>query len=208
MLNLRPGDQQRPTAAEHGAERPFTSRQAGPAATGGLPVNSLTVRSETCSKTESSRLRLRNRRADGPRCAGAPRSTITAACTVPGRGMARLGGHLVLVTRQAIPRGSTTCAPGVMTALWAGGELGVSGRCHVPEDARRRRVEVEHFGSEVLEPRFGKLACQLVGGRRRSGTWWHRDSGAGTPARCARRAATAGRVRVAGRLGQATCRLC
>lgn len=49
------------------------------------------------------------------------------------------------------------------------GEFGVIGRCHVPDDARRRRVEVEHLGSEVLEPRLGKLACQLVGGRRRSG---------------------------------------
>jgi hypothetical protein len=39
----------------------------------------------------------------------------------------------------------------------------------VPEDARHRRVEVEHFGSEVLEPSFGKQTCQLVGGRRRSG---------------------------------------
>ena len=43
------------------------------------------------------------------------------------------------------------------------------GRCHVPEDAGRRRVEVEHFGSEVLEPGFGKQACQLVGGRGRGG---------------------------------------
>jgi hypothetical protein len=33
----------------------------------------------------------------------------------------------------------------------------------VPENARRRQVEVEHFGSEVLEPRFGKQACQLAG---------------------------------------------
>jgi hypothetical protein len=39
----------------------------------------------------------------------------------------------------------------------------------VPEDARRWRVEVEYFGSEVLEPSFGEQACQLVGGRRRSG---------------------------------------
>jgi len=38
----------------------------------------------------------------------------------------------------------------------------------VPEDARRWRVEIEHFGSEVLEPSFGKQTCQLVGGRRRS----------------------------------------
>jgi hypothetical protein len=45
----------------------------------------------------------------------------------------------------------------------------LDGRCHVPEDARRRRVEVEHFGSEVLEPSFGKQGRQLVGGRRRSG---------------------------------------
>ena len=36
----------------------------------------------------------------------------------------------------------------------------------MPEDARRGRVEVEHFGSEVLEPSFGKQACQLAGGRR------------------------------------------
>jgi hypothetical protein len=39
----------------------------------------------------------------------------------------------------------------------------------VPEDARRRRVEAEHFGSEVLEPSFGKQGCQFVGRRRRSG---------------------------------------
>jgi hypothetical protein len=39
----------------------------------------------------------------------------------------------------------------------------------VPEDARRRRVEIEHCGSEVLEPSFSKQTCQLVGGRRRSG---------------------------------------
>jgi hypothetical protein len=39
----------------------------------------------------------------------------------------------------------------------------------VPEDARRRRVEVEYFGSEVLEPSFGKQICQLSGGRRRGG---------------------------------------
>jgi hypothetical protein len=39
----------------------------------------------------------------------------------------------------------------------------------VPEDARGRRVGVEHFGSEVLEPGFGNHGCQLVGGRRRSG---------------------------------------
>jgi hypothetical protein len=41
---------------------------------------------------------------------------------------------------------------------------------HVPEDARRRRVEVEHFGSEVLEPSFGEQACQLAGGQRRGGS--------------------------------------
>lgn len=50
-----------------------------------------------------------------------------------------------------------------------GDELGIIGRCHVPEDARGRRVEVEHSGSESLEPSFGKQGCQLVGGRRRSG---------------------------------------
>jgi hypothetical protein len=50
-----------------------------------------------------------------------------------------------------------------------GDELGIIGRWHVPEDARGRRVEVEHFGSEVLEPSFSKQTCQLVGGRRRSG---------------------------------------
>jgi hypothetical protein len=35
------------------------------------------------------------------------------------------------------------------------------GSCHVPEDARRRRVEIEHFGSEVLEPSFSCAAAQL-----------------------------------------------
>jgi len=40
---------------------------------------------------------------------------------------------------------------------------------HVPEDARRRRVEAEHFGSQVLEPSFGQQAGQLGGGRGRSG---------------------------------------
>ena len=35
------------------------------------------------------------------------------------------------------------------------------GRCHVPEDARRRRVEIEHFGSGVLEPSFSCAAEQL-----------------------------------------------
>ena len=39
----------------------------------------------------------------------------------------------------------------------------------MPENACRRRVEVEHFGSEVLEPSFDKQACQLAGGRRRGG---------------------------------------
>jgi hypothetical protein len=39
----------------------------------------------------------------------------------------------------------------------------------VPEDARHWRVEIEPFGSEVLEPSFGKQTCQLVGGRRRRG---------------------------------------
>jgi hypothetical protein len=39
----------------------------------------------------------------------------------------------------------------------------------VREDARRRRVEVKHFGSEVLEPSPGEQACQFLGGRRRSG---------------------------------------
>ena len=61
------------------------------------------------------------------------------------------------------------------------------GRCHVPEDARRRRVEIEHFGSEVLEPSFRKQTCQLVGDRRRSGggrtgragLGYHSDTSAG-----------------------------
>jgi hypothetical protein len=39
----------------------------------------------------------------------------------------------------------------------------------VREDARGRRVEVEHFGSQVCEPSFAKQGCQLVGGRRRGG---------------------------------------
>jgi hypothetical protein len=52
---------------------------------------------------------------------------------------------------------------------WTGDGLGIIGRCHVPEDARRRWVEIEHFGSEVLEPRFSEQTCQLVGGRHRSG---------------------------------------
>jgi hypothetical protein len=47
-----------------------------------------------------------------------------------------------------------------------GDVLGIVGGCHVPEDARRWRVEVEHFGSQVREPGFGEQACQLVGGRR------------------------------------------
>ena len=41
---------------------------------------------------------------------------------------------------------------------------------HVPEDARRRRVEVEYFGSEALEAGFGKHDCQLLGRRRRRGS--------------------------------------
>ncbi len=56
--------------------------------------------------------------------------------------------------------------PLVMPVLLNGGELGIIGGRHVPEDARRRRVEVEHFGSEVLEPAFGEQACQFAGGRR------------------------------------------
>jgi hypothetical protein len=42
-------------------------------------------------------------------------------------------------------------------------------RRHVPEHARRRRVEIEHLRAQVLEPGFGKHACQLVRGRRRIG---------------------------------------
>jgi len=37
------------------------------------------------------------------------------------------------------------------------------------QDARRRWVEIELFGSEVLEPGFGKQGDELGGGRRRSG---------------------------------------
>jgi hypothetical protein len=48
----------------------------------------------------------------------------------------------------------------------------------MPENACRR-VEVEHFGSEVLEPSFGKQACQLAGGRRRGGPRWRRAAGLG-----------------------------
>lgn len=62
------------------------------------------------------------------------------------------------------------CAPGgSWVRCWTGEEFGIIGRCQVPEDARRRRVEIEQFGSEVLEPSFSKQTCQLVGGRRRSG---------------------------------------
>jgi hypothetical protein len=56
----------------------------------------------------------------------------------------RVGG---LRTRGSSPR------------CWTGDELGIIGRCHVPEDARGRWVEVEHFGSEVLEPSFSKQGC-------------------------------------------------
>jgi hypothetical protein len=65
--------------------------------------------------------------------------------------------------------------PGSWLRCPTGEGLGTIGRCHVPEDARRWRVEVEHVGSEVLEPSFSKQTCQLVGGRRRSGR-----GGAGT----------------------------
>jgi hypothetical protein len=34
---------------------------------------------------------------------------------------------------------------------------------HVPEDAGGRRVELEHFGSEVLEPGFGEIDGRLSG---------------------------------------------
>jgi hypothetical protein len=54
------------------------------------------------------------------------------------------------------------------------------------ENACRRRVEVEHFGSEVIEPSFGKQACQLAGGRRggrggagTAGLGYHSDAPAG-----------------------------
>jgi hypothetical protein len=49
----------------------------------------------------------------------------------------------------------------------------------VPEDARGRRVEAEHFGSQVLEPSFGKQGCQLVGGRHRRGSGGTRATGLG-----------------------------
>jgi hypothetical protein len=60
-----------------------------------------------------------------------------------------------------------------------GDELGIIGRGHVSQDARHRRVEVEQLGSQVLEPSVGEHACQLVGGRRRSGRGGTRTAGLG-----------------------------
>src|SRR5690349_15929749 len=45
----------------------------------------------------------------------------------------------------------------------------VSTAGRLSEDARRRRVELGHLGSEVLEPGFSQQIRQLVGGRRRGG---------------------------------------
>jgi len=51
---------------------------------------------------------------------------------------------------------------------------------HVPEDARARRVEAEHFGADVPEPGFGRQGCQLVGVRRRGGCGGTGATGLGT----------------------------
>jgi hypothetical protein len=76
----------------------------------------------------------------------------------------------------AAPRGALSRLAGLVSVGWGlvvcvlGESFGsIFAPGHVAEDARRRRVEVEHFGSEVLEPSFGKQACQLVGCRLRSG---------------------------------------
>jgi hypothetical protein len=47
--------------------------------------------------------------------------------------------------------------------------LGGIGLRDASEDTRCRRVEVEHFGSKVLDPSFGKQTCELVGDRLRGG---------------------------------------
>jgi DDE superfamily endonuclease len=142
-----------------------------------------------CGRQGTTRLRLR--RAELPAATSKPsgraemRARISDALkTDAGRGrhldadgLARLVPSRWRYRRLAAPQlaplaqssmgiESTARPAGSGPRCWMGDELGIIGRCHVPEDARRWRVEVEHFGSQVLEPGFGEQACQLVGGRR------------------------------------------
>jgi hypothetical protein len=98
--------------------------------------------------------------------------------------------------------------PGVMTGLLDGRRT----RHHRPVPRARGRTPPAGRDRAV---RFGGARTQLhqadPPARWRPPPKWprsHRDSGAGIPERSARRAATAGQLRGAGRLGRATCRRC
>ncbi len=101
---------------------------------------------------------------------------------------------------------------------WTGAGLGMTGRCQVPKmqaaGGSRSSISVWRCSNPALVSRAASSlaaaadVAEVAPGQRGNGATGQRGNGAAIPGRCARRAARAGRFRVAGRLGRATCRPC